>query len=71
MDILQYLEFFKHEIGCFHQDVQNCDVTRCAVTQLTIIIIVFHAFGATIADFDAVSVEDLLVLWVLREMLIK
>ena len=31
----------------------------------------FHAFGETIADFDAVFIEDLMGALVLRKMLIK
>ena len=31
----------------------------------------FHVFGATIADFDAVSVEDFVETVVLKKMLIK
>ena len=31
----------------------------------------FHAFGATIADLDAVSVEDLVEAVVLRKRVIK
>ena len=31
----------------------------------------FHVFGATIADLDPVSVEDLVEVVVLRKMLIK
>ena len=31
----------------------------------------YHAFGATIADLDAVSVEDLVEAEVSRKMLIK
>ena len=31
----------------------------------------FHAFGATIADLDAVSVEDLVGTVVFKKMLIK
>ena len=31
----------------------------------------FHAFGATIVDFDAVSVKDLVEAVVLRKMLVK
>ena len=31
----------------------------------------FHAFGATIADFDTLSVKDAVEVVVLRKMLIK
>ena len=31
----------------------------------------FHDFGATIADFDAVSVKDLVEAVVLKKMLVK
>ena len=31
----------------------------------------FHVFGATVADLDAVSVEDLVEVMVSRKMLVK